>query len=663
MSCMVLAAATLQGCGGGTGGSEPEPVLGAAQEADYSTVDSAFASSPVVGDNILTGLVIPAAAAQAAQPATNETSPNPATVDSNETTEPTEPVVPDETAAPVSVPEPVQPAEPPAEPEELAVAEAPKPPTANAEPEEAEPIAEAEAEVEPATTEPTEQPTAVDEEQAPAVAAEVPAAAMPAEQTAGFANELPSSIQCMEFPETNIGFGSVDNDDWRAWVAPTKHRYSGSNQHLSISQSDDGVPTLRQQLVPSSKGSQTVAAGAYLTSANTYRLTQSIFLEPGFDWGGKNEGGKLGFGFGGGSAPSGGLLQTDGFTVRFMWRGNKDGTAHMVIYSYAADRNQSLPYGDDHPLESFVVPVGEWFDLGMEITVNSAIEKSDGSLRAWANGELALQLDNIQWQSSGDKPAVQGLTYSTFYGGADSSWSPDHTTHIRFANVCWSPVLDDFEPLIPEISSAKNAEQFWATKDSEGTIFSDFTEAEAPVADFNEFADSPRASIITALTDMELILPAENELINWHFYNALDRLNEALDVADWSTNYALKTNANTITHIYEAVRDAQAASRIEAAPAFILSQIKAVSQSLTLVAADLAEEQIERAKNAVTQSTCNAQNPSSNCLRANLLLAQANTDLASALELLTSAPLSSIEHAEQARKDAVAAIAILQTNN
>ena len=44
----------------------------------------------------------------------------------------------------------------------------------------------------------------------------------------------------------------------------------------------------------------------YLPAARRYRLIQSVYLKPDFESGGKNEGGKPGFRFGGGSAPSGG---------------------------------------------------------------------------------------------------------------------------------------------------------------------------------------------------------------------------------------------------------------------------------------------------------------------------------------------------------------------
>jgi len=310
-----------------------------------------------------------------------------------------------------------------------------------------------------------------------------------------------------------------------------------------------------------------------------------------------------------------------------MWRGNKDGTARMTIYSYAADRKQSLPYGDDHPLEGFNVPIGEWFDLAMEVTANSDISKSDGSLKAWANGTQLLEMEGIQWQASGDKPAVQRLMYTTFYGGNDSSWSPDKTTYIRFADVCWSPVLHNFEPLDPTLGSARNADQFLATKDSEGTIFSDFVQNDG--AALNSIRDS---------------------LIDWHTYNALDRLNDSLAGPDWIDNYSVKKSAQTITHLYEAVRDSLAGASAPNAPAFVQSQLTRTSTQLAQAAIDLAAVQVDIARTTPSSINC------ADCPIADLYAQQSQDELVFARQLVESAPLRAVEHAEQARKSAIAAI-------
>ena len=59
----------------------------------------------------------------------------------------------------------------------------------------------------------------------------------------------------------------------------------------------------------------------WLPAAQQYRLIQSVYLKPDFELGGKNEGGKPGFGFDGGSVPSGGVVATEGFTARSAYVG------------------------------------------------------------------------------------------------------------------------------------------------------------------------------------------------------------------------------------------------------------------------------------------------------------------------------------------------------
>ncbi|MEE9321753.1 MAG: hypothetical protein V3U76_15005 [Granulosicoccus sp.] len=250
--------------------------------------------------------------------------------------------------------------------------------------------------------------------------------------------------QCLDLSLGSEDFGGINENSWRQWLGSSSLAFATNPQMLAQETTDDGRRSLRQKLVPSSKGSSRVMARASLQPASTYQLKQSIYLEDGFDWGGKHEGGKLGFGLSGGSSPTGGHQRTDGFSTRFMWRGNGDGSAHIAVYTYSADRTNQA-YGTDLPLKGFSVPVGEWFELTLEVKVNSATDRADGSVRAWANGDLYLEENDILWQSSGGDPSVQHLMFSTFYGGSDSSWSPDETTYIRFADICWAPVVDTEE--------------------------------------------------------------------------------------------------------------------------------------------------------------------------------------------------------------------------
>lgn len=257
-----------------------------------------------------------------------------------------------------------------------------------------------------------------------------------AQERMNFAPDM--HTQCMA-ATANTVISTVPTEDQLAEaLRVARLDFSENLNYLVVDPTSDQLLSLKQSLSPTERGSTRSQFKAQIPKARTYQLSQRVFLEPGFDWGGRNEGGKLGFGLAGGSAPTGGTVANDGFSARFMWRGNHDGSARLVLYSYAADRDQNRPYGDDHPLENVTAPTGTWFKVAFELTTNSRAGLADGSLRAWFDGVPALAMDNIQWQSAGSDIGIDALTYSTFYGGSDSSWSPERATYIKYADVCWS---------------------------------------------------------------------------------------------------------------------------------------------------------------------------------------------------------------------------------
>ena len=130
----------------------------------------------------------------------------------------------------------------------------------------------------------------------------------------------PSVTQCIDFGNLDQGFGSVTDSDWRTWLPD--FRFVTGEEHLSVEVGPD-FSVLRQEYVPSARGSDRVVAASDLEPHRTYRVTQTVFLEDGWEWGGDTfEGGKLGFGLGGGTNPSGATIDPAGFTARIIWRGN-----------------------------------------------------------------------------------------------------------------------------------------------------------------------------------------------------------------------------------------------------------------------------------------------------------------------------------------------------
>lgn len=238
---------------------------------------------------------------------------------------------------------------------------------------------------------------------------------------------------CLEIPSVTSSFGDVTKSSMEEWI-PDLH-YIVNPKYLSIH--DDGNKlSLRQKFEPSSNGSPRVLASINMYGHRTYELTQSLFFEEGFDWGGEVESGKIGFGLAGGSAPTGGTLQKDGFTARLTWKGNGDGSASLGVYLYSSDRTQNLPYGDVLLIEGRDIPIGEWFKAKLVVTLNSSFGSSDGSLSLSMNDDVLIWNNNIQWQSQGHSLVVDKLLYSSFYGGSTSAWAPDYTTYARVSDIC-----------------------------------------------------------------------------------------------------------------------------------------------------------------------------------------------------------------------------------
>jgi len=137
-------------------------------------------------------------------------------------------------------------------------------------------------------------------------------------------------------------------------------------------------------------------------------------------------GGKLP-GLYGGQAPTGGERTRDGtgFTTRFMWRTNGAGE----LYAYTLGK--SAHYGDSLGRGSFHFFPGRWQTLEQEVLVNRP-GIADGVIRVWVDGVQVLEKMDAVFRDEAEV-AVDGLIFSTFFGGHDPTWaSPvDQTVEFR----------------------------------------------------------------------------------------------------------------------------------------------------------------------------------------------------------------------------------------
>ncbi|MGM0913910.1 MAG: polysaccharide lyase [Pseudomonadota bacterium] len=165
------------------------------------------------------------------------------------------------------------------------------------------------------------------------------------------------------------------------------------------------------------------AAPAGLAGAERACLTYQVRFEPGFDF---VKGGKLP-GLYGGDAPSGGdeVDGESGFSMRFMWREAGQGE----LYEYVASQDEEFGASVGRGLWSF--PSGEWVTIEQELVLNTPGE-ADGLARVWIDGVPVLEQGEIVYRTT-DEVTIDGLMFSTFFGGSGKEWRTPSDQHADFA--------------------------------------------------------------------------------------------------------------------------------------------------------------------------------------------------------------------------------------
>jgi hypothetical protein len=143
------------------------------------------------------------------------------------------------------------------------------------------------------------------------------------------------------------------------------------------------------------------------------------------------KGGKLP-GFYGGDEFSGGRIPdgTNGFSTRFMWRA--DGQGEVYVYMPSSDK-----YGTSLGRGSFSFGTGSWQCLEQELTLNTP-GKADGRVRAFLDGKPVFEQGALLFRTVPEL-TIEGVLFSTFFGGADSTWATPVDTHVDFADFATGP--------------------------------------------------------------------------------------------------------------------------------------------------------------------------------------------------------------------------------
>lgn len=208
------------------------------------------------------------------------------------------------------------------------------------------------------------------------------------------------------------------------------HRHWGEEnlEHLGAQQAGIGEPALRVHYpAGTSSPSDTTEGGAgfysnppSLRGSERACLSYMLRFPPDFDF---VQGGKLP-GLYGGEAPSGGeeVDGTQGFSQRLMWREKGQGELYPYVVGFEGD---SVGRGFWH------FPVGRWVQVEQEVVLNDPGQEN-GIVRLWVDNQPVLEQQNVVFRTIPDI-TIDGLMFSTFFGGTGKEWRTPHDQYVDFA--------------------------------------------------------------------------------------------------------------------------------------------------------------------------------------------------------------------------------------
>lgn len=143
------------------------------------------------------------------------------------------------------------------------------------------------------------------------------------------------------------------------------------------------------------------------------------------------KGGKLP-GLFGGEVNSGGQIPdgTNGFSTRYMWRNNGKGE----IYAYlptSAEHGTSIGRG------TWQFQPGRWYRLEQQVVLND-LESKNGLIKVWIDNVLVFEKRELTFRTT-EKLKIEGIFFSTFFGGGDPSWVTPKDVYADFAEFYVSP--------------------------------------------------------------------------------------------------------------------------------------------------------------------------------------------------------------------------------
>ncbi len=236
-------------------------------------------------------------------------------------------------------------------------------------------------------------------------------------------------------PTTTLWSSNFNTPDWQQnWQIRSQGQWGMENTAVLPDETGRFGQVLRVRYPAGSasptvtrKGAPSGGAQFYgptnLSPSDRIKLSYSLRFSRDFDFvkGGKLPGLYGGKGNSGGDIPNG----RDGFSSRLMWR--KNGIGEVYAYLPKSKKNgTSLGRGQ------WTFRPNIWHQIQQEIQLNTP-DRSDGSVRIWFDKKLVLEETGLRFRTT-SKLKIDGIFFSTFFGGDDRSWSTPKDVFIDFAN-------------------------------------------------------------------------------------------------------------------------------------------------------------------------------------------------------------------------------------
>ena len=127
---------------------------------------------------------------------------------------------------------------------------------------------------------------------------------------------------------------------------------------------------------------------------------------------------------------------TNGFSTRYMWRAGGLGE----VYAYLPT---SREHGTSMGRGTWSWPTGNWVSVQQWVHLNTP-GRLDGTVRVWLNGAQVLDRHGLDFRTTDDLK-VDGVFFSTFFGGDDASWASPTDQYAEFAGFAISDHFIDEE--------------------------------------------------------------------------------------------------------------------------------------------------------------------------------------------------------------------------